>query len=129
MEKQITGKQLTGKQVAIIVLFLLIVGALGGGAFVFACEWGLYSNLMSRATEASKRGDGFAIMDATREDGMPLIVNHIALVRMVDLKLLETQELEQACQEYEAAPSRDLIPENEYRGPKDSPWVAAIFTQ
>lgn len=125
MEKQITGKQLTGKQVAIIVLFLLIAGALGGGAFVFACEWGAYSNLMSRATEASKRGDGFAIFDATQEDGMPVLVSKVVLVHMVDLKLRETQDLEQACREHKTAPSRDLIPEGEYRELKDSSWVAS----
>ncbi|MFZ2151656.1 MAG: hypothetical protein WAV09_00935 [Minisyncoccia bacterium] len=125
MEKKV--EKLTGKQIAIIVLFVLIIGAIGGGAFVFACEWGAYSNLMSRAVEASKHGDGFAIFDATQEDGMPVLVSKVVLVHMVDLKLRETQNLEQACREHDATPSRDLIPEGEYRGPQDVPRVVAVF--
>lgn len=119
--------RLTGKRVAAIILFALTVGAFVGGTFALSYEWGLHSAFMTRVSEASKRGDGFATFDLTQEDGMPVFVNEIMLVHMNDLKLQEVQNLEQACRERDASPPRDLIPEGEYRGPQDVPWVVAVF--
>ena len=120
--------RLSGKLVTLVLLFTLCTGALCGGALVFGCEWGAYSDLMARSSEASKRGEGFVIFDMTTDNDVPVIVNEIALARMADLRLQQIQDLNLACQEHNKTPkSRDLIPEGEYRGPKDSPWVVSVL--
>lgn len=117
--------RLSGKVAILVLLITLCAGAFGGGALVFGYEWGAYSSLMARASEATKRGEGLVIFDMTH-DGAPIIVNEIAFANMADLKLREIQDLEQACREHDTSPYRDLIPEGEYRGPKDSPWVVSV---
>ena len=119
--------RLSGKLAALVLLITLCVGGFGGGALVFGYEWGSYSELMTRASEATKRGEGLVIFDMTKDGGIPIIVNEIAFARLADLKLREIQDLEQACQERDTFPRRDLIPEGEYRGPKDSPWVVSVL--
>lgn len=118
--------RLSGKLAALVLLITLCAGGFGGGALVFGYEWGSYSELMTRASEATKRGEGLVIFDMTKDGGIPIIVNEIAFARMADLKLREIQDLEQACREHDTSPYRDLIPEGEYHGPKDSPWVVSV---
>lgn len=119
--------QLSGKLVTLVLLITLCVGAIGGGALVFGCEWGAYSELMASASRATQRGEGLVIFDMTQNGGEPVIVNEIALARMADLKLQQIQDLNLACQEHNNPPQpRDLIPDGEYRGPKNSPWVVSI---
>lgn len=119
---------MSGKLATLVLLITLCAGGFGGGALVFGCEWGAYSDLMTKASEASKRGEGFVIFDMTTGSDIPVIVNEIALARMADLKLQQIQDLNLACQERNNAPeSRDLIPEGEYQGPEDSPRIVSAL--
>ena len=113
-----------------LVTLILLVGASSGGALVLHYEWGAYSDLMARSSEASKRGEGFVIFDMTTDSDIPVVVNEIALARMADLKLQQIQDLNLACQEHNNIPeSRDLIPEGEYQGPRDGPWIVSVLEQ
>ncbi len=101
----------------IVVIFLF--GAMAGGGLVFYCEWGAYSDLLAKASEASKEGKGLVLYDLSEDTEVPRIVNGIALARMADLKLREIQDLELACQDIweeqnDTAIRDNLIPDGEY---------------
>ena len=47
--------RLSGKLAALVLLITLCAGGFGGGALVLGYEWGSYSELMARASEATKK--------------------------------------------------------------------------